>query len=115
MISHTKLSENKARRKKELEKENIKRILRDNEAESIAIILFSEIDLKHDGVIDISELKWFFKKHKDDMDVKIGDSFIEEAFSVIDSDNSNAIDLKKMKAFIKAMFQAQLDKLAYTD
>ena len=67
--------------------------------------------MKHDGVIDLLELKLFFKKSKLCKEMQLSDTFIEEAFKVIDFDDTKAIDIVKMKEFIKSMFQSQLDKL----
>lgn len=112
MISTKQIMENKRLRQREREIESISRILESSESiETIAIVLFSEIDMKHDGVIDLLELKMFFKKSKLCKEMKLSDSFIEDAFKVIDFDDSKTIDINKMKEFIKSMFQNQLDKL----
>ena len=52
-----KILENKRLRQREREIENISRILENQDAiDTIAMVLFSEIDMKHDGVIDLSKL-----------------------------------------------------------
>ena len=43
--------------------------------------------------------------------MQLSDTFIEDAFKVMDSDDSKTIDLKKMKEFVKSIFQNQLAKL----
>ena len=90
-------------------------ILNDDETfHHVCTEVFKTIDVNNDGSLEKNEIRNFIDNICQEMGMQSlpDDNTIAEVFHELDSDGSNEVSIKEMKAFLRKIFVSQRDEIS---